>query len=157
MRRRSLDEKMDDNCTGSFDVFGLPSEGFLPHALGVPLYLKLCICHPLEWLWQIFLIVKRECMCKETAYQRRLCRIPVAVIFQSWHARFWWGRKSKKLNIKYSSCTDYFYLSLRPKFPDTRDIGAPAYSRIHCTYSRIHCTVHKSFSDNADLDAYFCT
>ena len=48
MKRRSLHEKMDDNCTGSFGFFGLPSEGFLPHALGVPLYLKLCIGHPLE-------------------------------------------------------------------------------------------------------------
>ena len=47
MRRRGLYEKMDDNRTGSFGFFGLSSEGFLPHALGVPLYLKLCICHPL--------------------------------------------------------------------------------------------------------------
>ena len=38
MRRRSSHEKeMDDNHAGSFGFFGLPSEGFLPHALGMPL------------------------------------------------------------------------------------------------------------------------
>ena len=35
---------MDDNRAGSFSSFCLPSEGFLADALGVPLYLKLCIC-----------------------------------------------------------------------------------------------------------------
>ena len=40
MRRRSINEKMDDNRTGSFGFFCLPLEGFLPHALGVPLSLN---------------------------------------------------------------------------------------------------------------------